>query len=235
LWLVAASSLAACGPERTEVAAAPSAGVAPAVSVSRAAVAADYRWLASNADLSKGFSFVWVKGRTTTQVLDLLAAKELERIFWNQLVGSGDGQRGYADRLYFGVTRITDDWVLIVEDNGTLGTTEDLLRPLSVKTTVISNYCAPTAQGRLLVLTDEQVDLDFDPLTAAPHRGARTAELASMITAVGFGASKDPAFCAAAGLALTERLTGIAMTEDLLRSKTYLLSSASRPSGSPSG
>jgi hypothetical protein len=168
-------------------------------------------------------------------VLGLLGAKELERIFWHQLVGSGDGQRGDADRLFFGVTRIDDDWVLVVEDSGTLGTTDRMLRPLSAGTTVISNYRAPTAQGRLLVLTDQRVDLDFNPLTGTPRRGARTAELASTIAAVGFGASNDPAHCTAAALALTERLTGIALTEQLLKSKTYLLSSAPRPSATSSG
>ncbi|NMO56805.1 hypothetical protein HH310_37235 [Actinoplanes sp. TBRC 11911] len=190
----------------------------------RPAVAADYRWFASNADLSKGFSFVWVKGLQTGEVLDRLGAKELERVYWKQLVGSGDGQRGNPGRRFFGVTRIDDGWTLVVEDNGALGTTESLLRPLSSGTTVISHYRASNHRGRLLMLTDRGVDLDFDPLTAPPRPARRTSELASVISAVGFGSSTDPDYCTAAAFALTERLTGVRMTEALLTSKTYRFS-----------
>lgn len=192
-------------------------------------MAADYRWFASNSDLSKGFSFVWVKGLPTGEMLDRLGAKELERVYWKQLVGSGDGQRGHPRRLFFGVTRIDTTWSLVVEDNGTLGATESLLRPLSAGTTVVSHYRASNGRGRLLVLTNQGVDLDFDPLTAVPRPARRNAELASTIAAVGFGTSTDPAYCTAAAFALTERLTGVAMTEALLASNTYRFSEAPRP------
>ena len=229
-WLLAAGSLAACGPDRPGAVAEPSGSGTPP----GAAVAADYRWLAADPDLRRGFSFVWVRSRTTAQVLDLLGAQEMERVPWNQLVSSGDGQRGVADRFFFGVSRINDEWVLIVEDNGALGTTDEMLRRLSAGTTVISNYRAPTGRDRLLVRTGDRVDLDFDPLTGTAQRGARTAELSPTMAAVGFGSSTEPVHSTAAALALTERLTGIAVTEELLRSKTYLLSSAPRPSGTRS-
>ena len=196
----------------------------PPSAAARAAVADDYRWFASNTDLSKGFSFVWVKGLETQEVLDRLGAKELERVYWKQLVGSGDGQRGHSRRLFFGVTRINATWALAVEDNGSLGTMESLLRSLSTGTTVISHHRAPNGRGRLLMLTNQGVDLDFDPLTAPPRPARRTDELASVISAVGFGTSTDPAYCTAAAFALTERLTGVAMTEALLASKTYRFS-----------
>jgi Family of unknown function (DUF6461) len=222
--LLTAGVVAGCGAQPAGVTAASSPS-GPA----RPAVAGDYRWFASNTDLSKGFSFVWVKGLETHEVLDRLGAKELERVYWRQLVGSGDGQRGYSRQLFFGVTRINADWALVVEDNGTLGATEPLLRSLSTGTTVISHYRAPSGKGRLLMLTDQGVDLDFDPLTAPPRPARRTAELASVISGAGFGASQDPGYCTAAAFALTERLTGVAMTEPLLASKTYRFGSAARP------
>jgi hypothetical protein len=222
-WLLTAGVVAGCGAQSTSVTAAASPSP-PA----RRATAADYRWFASNTDLSKGFSFVWVKGLQTQEVLDRLGAKELERVYWKQLVGSGDGQRGDPDRLFVGVTRIDPTWALVVEDNGALGTTESLLRTLSTGTTVISHYRASNHRGRLLVLTNQGVDLDFDPLTAPPRPARRTSELASMISAVGFGRSTDPEYCTAAAFALTERLTGVAMTESLLASKTYRFSTSER-------
>ncbi len=196
---------------------------------SRAAVAGDYRWFAANTDLSKGFSFVWVKGLETKEVLQRLGGEELERVYWNQLVSSGDGQRGDASRMFFGIARMSETWVLVVEDNGTLGTTESLLRPLSRGTTVISHYRAANGRSRLLLLTDQAVDLDADPVTGKSRAGGRATELAPTLAAVGFGASNDPAQGTAAALALTERLTGVAMTQELLNSRTYVLGWAPRP------
>ena len=49
-----------------------------------------------------------------------------------------------------------------------------------------------------------------------------------MISSVGFGPGGDPKQSMAAAFALTERLTGTEMTQDLLRSHTYLLTSVPR-------
>jgi hypothetical protein len=185
--------------------------------------------MAASDEFGKGFSFVWVKGLTTQEVLNRLGGKELERVFWHQLVGPGDGQRGPADRRYFGVSRI-DGWVLVVEDNGTLGISDEVLGPLSAKTTVVAHYRGADGHGRLLMLTDGGVDLQFDPLDSARRTGGRAAELSPVITSVGFTDASDPISCTAAAFALTERLTGIAMTRELLEEKTYLLSTAPRTS-----
>jgi hypothetical protein len=237
LWLPAAAVLTACG--RAEpggpaasvpggsAASVPSSAATPSASASRAAVAADYRWLAGGNEFGKGFSFVWVKGLTTSEVLNRLSGKELERVYWHQLVGPGDGQRGPADRRYFGVSRI-DDWVLVVEDNGTLAMSDDVLGPLSAKTTAVAHYRGPDGHGRLLMLTDRGVDLQFDPLDNARRTGSRSAELSATIASAGFTGASDPISCTAAAFALTERLTGIAMTRELLEDKTYLLSTAAR-------
>jgi hypothetical protein len=235
LCLPAVAVLAGCGGDGSAEPAASTTGgppsavsssTAPVVpSSSRAAVAADYRWLAAGNEFGKGFSFVWVKGLTTSEVLSRLGGKELERVFWHQLVGPGDGQRGPADVRYFGVARI-DDWVLIVEDNGTLGTSDDVLRPLSAKTTVVAHYRSANGRGRLLMLTDGGVDLQFDPSNSAQRTGRRAAELAPMIASAGFAHAADAVTRTAAAFALTERLTGIAMTRELLEAKTYLLSTA---------
>ncbi len=189
-------------------------------------MAGDYRWITAGDDFAKGFSFVWVRDRTTRQVLDRLGGKELERVFWHQLVGPGDGQRGTAGQRFFGVARVDDDWVLVVEENGTLGVSDPLLGRLSEQTTVISHYRGADGDERMLVLTDGAVDLRFDPQSDAPRTGRRATELSAEITSAGFDATAGPQSRTAAAFALTERLTGVALTRELVEEKTYLLSTA---------
>ncbi|WP_433372583.1 DUF6461 domain-containing protein [Actinoplanes sp. CA-142083] len=220
--LLAAGSLAACSPRRS--------GTPAAAATPRAAIADDYRWFAHEPDFSKGFCFTWVQGLTPQQVLGRLHGKELERITWPQLVGAGDGPVGYPDRYFIGVTRV-DDWTLIVEDNGDLGVNEQLMRPVSKGTTVVAHHRGADGHGRFLLLRKGTTELDFDPLNPAKASGSRAAELAPMLASVGFGADNDPARPMEAAFALTERLTGMTMTQELLRTNTYLFTVVPRPRG----
>ncbi len=194
---------------------------------SRDAVADDYWWFTLEPDLSKGFCFTWVRGRTPNQVLKRLGGIELERIGWQQLVGSGDGERLPGDRYFIGVARV-DDWSLIVEDHGDLGVTDRLVLPLSLGTRVVSHYRAADGHGRFLLLDDAAIELDFDPTATGKLSGGRAVELAPMLTAAGFGLGDGPAAPVEASFALAERLTGIAMTKELLRTSTYLLTTVPR-------
>lgn len=221
LFLATAGALAGCTSKQP---------TAPAVAP-RVAVAEDYWWFNLDQDLTKGFCFTWVQGLIPKQVLTRLGGKELERVNWQQLVGSGDGPQGAADRYFIGVARV-DDWSLIVEDAGDLGVTERLVLPLSKKTRVVAHHRGADGHGRFLLIEDGVIELDFDPL--APNRpgwpkGTEAGELAPLLTEVGFDASgRDLSRSMEAAFALTERLTSIPMTEDLLRSRTYLLTGVPR-------
>jgi len=199
-------------------------------------VAEDYRWFRGIEDLGEGFCFTWVKALTPQQVIRQSEGQELERIGWDQLVGSGDGQRVGADRYFYGVAHVAE-WALIVEDGGTFGTTDSKVGPLSRGTTLISHYRGRNGHGRLLVLDDEIVRLDFDPTSPGTMAGRDADDLAPVIDSAGFGAMRrirfrDPneyrAYGTQAAFALTERMTGVAMTEDLLKTLTYLLTSVPR-------
>lgn len=190
----------------------------------RDAVAGDYAWFQRVGELSKGFCFVWVRDVRPAQVLTRMGADELERIGWQQMVGAGDGQRGVTDKSYFGVARIADDWSLVVEDNGSLGHADDLLRPLSAGTTVVCLYRAADGGGRFLLLEDQAVRLDFDPMVGGHRSGSEATKLTPTIEAAGFGASADPAQRTAAGFALAERLTGVPLSLAQLQERTYLFS-----------
>jgi len=218
--LLSAGALAACSPRHS--------GSPAAAATPRAAVADDYWWFALEPDLDRGFCFTWVKGLTPQQVLIRLNGDELERITWPQLVSAGDGPTGVTDRYYIGVTRV-EGWTLIVEDNGDLGVNERLVRPLSKGTTVAAHRRDADGHGRFLLLQDGTVELDFDPMTPAKVTGSRAAELAPMLASVGFGVGDDPDRPMEAAFALTERLTGTEMTQELLHTSTYLFSTVSRP------
>jgi hypothetical protein len=170
-------------------------------------------------------------------VLERLDTRELERVSWQQLVGSGDGERAGADRYFFGVSR-ADQWSLMVEDNGMVGTTDEVVGPLSTGTTLVSHYHRSDGHGRLLVLEDRQVRLDFDPLDVAHRTGRGADSLSAVIDAAGFGSAEqvrlagDPVryrnYCMASAFALTERLTRVPMTLEWLQAKTYVLASVPR-------
>ncbi|XVV12799.1 DUF6461 domain-containing protein [Actinoplanes sp. CA-131856] len=174
-------------------------------------------------DLDKGYCFVWAANLKPQQALDRLKGKELERVAWQQLVGAGDGQRVSTGKYFFGVARL-DTTSLIIEDNGTLGLADQLLSELSEHTTVVCNYHDPDARSRFLVMADRVVQLEFDPASNDKRLGTQATALASMIDAVGFA----PRTAEAASFALAERLTGVPLTLDLLKERTYLFSSAPR-------
>ncbi|MGX6605459.1 DUF6461 domain-containing protein [Micromonosporaceae bacterium Da 78-11] len=199
-------------------------------------MAADYGWFAGEPDFGSGFCFSWVHGLGPKDVLERVDGTELERVTWEQLVGSGDGQVAGADRSFFGAARV-DDWVLIVEDGGGLGVADTFVRPLSVGTRVVSHYLGDDGRGQFLVLADQRVELDFDPGDPRSRTGSLVAELSPVLRAVGFdpapgaelGGQGSGGRSVAAAFALAERITGVAMTRALLHTKTYLLATAPRP------
>ena len=200
-------------------------------------MADDYKWFAADTDLTKGFCFTWVQKLGPRQIIERLGATELERVGWRQLVGSGDGQLPGADRFFFGVARADNEWSLIVEDAGALGATDALARPLSVGTRLVSHYQDRTGRGRFLVLADGVTELDFDPVEPGQRTGRQAQELAPILEAAGFrgvtgttaGPGRPSLVATEAAFALTERVTGIAMTPELLTTRTYVLATVPRP------
>jgi hypothetical protein len=169
-------------------------------------------------------------------VIKASGGEELERIGWEQLVGSGDGQQAGAERYFYGVAHV-GDWALLVEDGGTFGATDAEAQSLSRGTTLVSHYRGAGGRGRVLVLDDGSYRLDFDPATATKLSGRDVETLAPVVSAAGFGAARGMrwrsqneyrAYCVAAAFAFAERVTGVAITEELLARLTYLLTSVPR-------
>lgn len=203
----------------------------------REATAGDYAWLTGETELVQGFCLTWVANLTTHDVIKRLGAQELQRVSWEQMVGSGDGQRAGAQSYFPGIATV-GTWALILEDNDDLGVTDPLVRPLSAGTNLVAYHRDGDGNDRFLVLSDQQVRLDFNPDEPGTRTGEAVDELAGMIDAAGFGeaatvrrTSSDTTYrdyCARSALALMERIVGLPITLDSLSTSTYMLASVPR-------
>ncbi|MEU4422909.1 DUF6461 domain-containing protein [Actinoplanes sp. NPDC024001] len=212
LLLFALAGLAGCSaPGAAVPPASPSPGAAP-----------DFGWPSRDPALSSGFCFTLVHGLAPAQVIEQLGGTELERVEWLRLVGGGDGEQGRTDRFFVGVARI-GEYSLIVEDNGALGVTQSLVSPLS-EGGVVAGYRSDAAgRGRLLVLRDEDLVLDYDSAVPTRLGGSRPAEFQAALRAVGLVGDTTVTDPTRAALAFLSEQTGVPLTRDLLAERTYLL------------
>ena len=190
----------------------PSAGVAP-----------DYGWPARSPDLTRGFCFTLVRGLRPYELIERLGGDELERVEWHRVVGPGDGEVGARNRFFLGISRI-GDWSVIVEDNGTLGVTREIVEPLSADGGEALAYRGGGGTpGRLMVFRDGDLALDFD--TSAPNRigGARPDEFRSDLQAAGLVGGDGVAEPTAAALAFLAARSGVGLTWELVADLEYLL------------
>jgi hypothetical protein len=212
LLLIALAGMAGCST---------SGAAGPSTSPSRSA-APDYRWPALDPAIASGFCFTLVRGRTPVEVIERLGGTELERVEWLRLVSGGDGERAGADRFFIGVARV-GDWSLIVEDNGSLGVTQEVVSRLSTDGTVLVYRSAGTGRGRLLVLRDEDLVLDYDFRTPNEAGGSRSAEFQPALRAAGLVGDTTVTDPTAAALGFLAGQTGVHLTRELLAERTYLL------------
>lgn len=210
--LLALAGLAGCSAPGTAV---------PRPSTPSSAVP-NYHWPALEPALSSGFCFTLVRGLTPAQVAERLGGTELERVEWLRLVGGGDGERAGAGRFFIGVARV-GDWSLIVEDNGALGVTQKAVSPLSLDGTVMVYRADSTGRGRLLVLRDEELVLDYDSEAPSRTGDARFAEFQPALQAAGLVGDATVTDPTASALEFLAEQTGVQLTRELLAERTYLL------------
>ena len=172
--------------------------------------------------LDAGFCFTLVADLKPYQVIERLGGKELERVEWHQLVGPGDGEVDASRRYFVGLARI-GDWTLIVEDAGELGVTEEIVRPLSEGRSVLAYRSDATGRGRLLVLENEQVLLDFDSETPERWGGSRPGDFVPAMRASGLLGGTDVTEPTGPALAFLAARTGVALTREQLIERTYVL------------
>ena len=185
-------------------------------------------WPDRDPGLGSGYCFTLVQGLDSAQVIERLGGRELERVGWDLVVGPGDGERAGAGRFFAGVARV-GDWALIVEDNGSLGVTRAVAGPLSEGRTVLAYRGNGAGRGRLMVFEDAQLVLDFD--SAAPDRsgGSRPGDFVPAMRSAGLIGGPDVTDHTAPALRFLAQQTGVALTSDLVKERTYLLVTVPKP------
>ncbi|MBG0824896.1 hypothetical protein HS048_29800 [Planomonospora sp. ID91781] len=196
----------------------------------------DYSWFSRKRfpDLADAYCFTYVRGLTPEELVTRLGVRveNCSRMTLDELVRYS--YTGFDEREAFGAVAV-GDWVLMVEANGGLGVTEEIIMPLSAGTRLVSHFYLEVKgmdyfhwidDGRIRFeflfqegyshwVEDGKMQLEFPHLEG--YSEEMPDELAETIERMSAAEPHEgPAFM------LAERLTGITMTPQLLEESTYL-------------
>jgi len=189
--------------------------------------AADYTWF-NRTGLTYGYCFTMVSGLSRAEALERLGTQDLRSItgLHNFRVAAQNNFPFRTSNPYFIGAVAVGEWTLLVEDNGFMGVHLPTIGPLAAGTEVISHFGGVDGEDRFLWLVDGEVRLDFELLFAFRRSGSDPDGLIDVMQQVGFDLSddedRDYELHTEATLALTEHLTGVRLTEELLDSADYL-------------
>lgn len=204
------------------------------------ATAADYVWFRERfpelADY--GYCLTWVRGLPAEQVLQRLGARERVSLVGLDALYEPAGQEWVAYEqthqleLFVGATPI-DGWTLLVEPNGFLGVTDEIIVPISQDTRWVSVYSNVNAQYRFCWVESGDIRLRFDPLFPARREGSHPDSLTDVMSVVGFDLRDDDEatfdLCEEAAFALAEHLTGVRLRPEHLEASTYVCGTVTVP------
>jgi len=189
--------------------------------------ASDYLWFAEH------FPYLLAGGYCITLVRDLSPVAMLASL-GGRAEGTVTGGRKMAvsadktwttynwRRAFVGVTSV-GDWTLMVEANGWLGVSPELMAPISIGTTVVSHFRNVNAVDDFCWFQDGDVRLTFAPLSPYNRSGSDPDGLVDVMQQVGFdlsdGEERDYGMRTEAAFALSERITGVRLTRELLESE----------------
>ncbi|MFJ1545872.1 DUF6461 domain-containing protein [Streptomyces sp. NPDC088246] len=193
------------------------------------ATAHDYLWFDEHFPaLAEAYCVTLVRGLTPDTLLTQMGATDLRRV-----TGVDDLQEpAYeawdthdGDRLFAGVTRV-GEWALMIEPNGYLGITDELIGPLSRGTTAVSHFRNVNAVDHFNWYENGELRLHFEPLFAYARDGSDPDGSVDTMRAAGFDLSEDDErdfnLHSEAAFALAERLTGLRLTRELLNVSEFL-------------
>lgn len=193
------------------------------------ATAADFTWFAKHfPDLADGYCITLVQGLAPASVLRRLDARDESRIIGaDQLLAPAFKAWDHYDgrNLFVGVTAV-GDWALMVEPNGFLGATPEVILPLSQGTSLVSHYSDINAVDHFYWVQDGVTRLHFLPQFPDRRDGTDPDGLADIMRQVGFD---HPELHTESAFALAQHLTGVRLTPELLESATYLCGTAPVP------
>ncbi|MGI5487899.1 DUF6461 domain-containing protein [Microtetraspora malaysiensis] len=196
----------------------------------------DYSWFSRERfpELADAYCFTYVRGLTPEKLVARLGvrAEDCSRMTLDELIRYS--YSSFDEQEAFGAVAV-GDWVLLVEANGGLGVTEEIITPLSAGTRLVSQfYLEVKGMDYFHWIDDGKIRFEFlhqegyshwiedgEIQLLFPHEDGYSEEmpdeLAETMERIG-GAEphEGPAFL------LAERLTGITMTPQLLEDSTYL-------------
>ncbi|BCY08336.1 hypothetical protein L3i22_034240 [Actinoplanes sp. L3-i22] len=140
---------------------------------------------------------------------------------WDSVPGPGD------DDAMLAITD-TGHWSLMVEYNGVTAIDDDLLRRLSAGTRLVANYRNVEDDGRFVLADDGVIVADFEPAVPEPMSGSAPDRIRAEMAGLGWADSSRRDYNEAA-LVLTERLTGVPLTEELLSGSSFLAATIPDP------
>ncbi|MEU6013633.1 DUF6461 domain-containing protein [Streptomyces sp. NPDC047515] len=200
------------------------------------ATAQDYLWFDEHFPfLAEAYCVTLVRGLTPDSLLTRLGATGVRRV-----TGMGDlTESAYGtwsdhdgDRLFVGVTGV-GEWALMVEPNGYLGISDEIVGPLSRGTTAVSHFRNINAVDHFNWYEDGGRRLHFEPLFAYARDGSDPDGCVDTMRAAGFDLSDDEErdynLHTEAAFALAERLTGVRLTRELFDTSEFLGGSVPMP------
>jgi hypothetical protein len=200
------------------------------------ATAADYGWIRANSllfayGLEVGYTLTLVRGVSPSELLRIVGAEPrgvCEGL--NELIEEQqdflDGYDEWPDAFLAGAFTVQGkggDWTLALEFGGDLGTRPRLMEALSTKTRAVS-HSSNGGKPMDFFHWYEEGELRTTFERPADRSGSTPDALNPLMLEVGLNPSgdEDPDVdTKAAVLALTERLTGVRVTEELLAEAEY--------------
>jgi Family of unknown function (DUF6461) len=197
--------------------------------------AADYAWFDQDNELVNGFSLSWVRNVAPEDVVARLDGTPIRRSDWEGLYEDPESEQtdGPAPLAIASIA----GWSMLLDIPGWFGIEQEPLRRLSQGTTVIYQFLSVNLDDRYRLVEDGTVRVGFEPSAPDFRRGSSPDVLVDAMAHVGFAVTQpgqaanppdrqpDPTETA---FALTEYLTGIRLSMELLESQSYLLAQIPR-------
>lgn len=195
------------------------------------ASAADYAWIAEPHPWpTVAYCLTFVRRLAPVEVLDRLGAHDRVQVHGTRAIGESSYAAWENDRLgeSFVAATQADGWSVIVEENGFIGVTSELMTPVSMGTATVGHFRNVNAVDQFLWIEDGHLILQFEPLFPHQRFGMRAddQEVVAEMEGVGFDLSDgdEPPFehHTEAAFALAERITGVGVTLEFVERAQYV-------------
>ncbi|MEV0246089.1 DUF6461 domain-containing protein [Nocardia sp. NPDC050712] len=198
--------------------------------------AADYTWLDEHyPHLMEAYCLTLVRDITPEALLAELRAEPASSVkgvdaLYEPSFDAWDDHGG--DKLFVGVTAV-GDWSVMLEFNGYLGSTSEVILPLSRGRTVVSHFRNINAVDHFHWYEDGDLRLHFEPLFAHSRDGSHPDQLLTQMVESGFDLSdaddRDYEAHTEASFALAQRITGVPVTPELFTAAEFTCGLAPLP------